>query len=117
MKSSLWLLVVIGFLILGITAFAEVVVEQTPPINEQQNQTISPQTLAMVQQINIIQQKINNVPTKDEVDALLATQLKLEKDFLNQRIDYLTIAIVLIVVCSVVGVAATYFIMKSRGRL
>lgn len=116
-----WLLLVSCLLLTSSIAFAQIIVEpgENSPILTQGNDTakLSTGDLQILQKIALIEAKIAESPTKTDVDVLLGTQLKLQKAYFDDKINFLTIVIVMVVFFSVAGVASVYFLLKAKGRV
>lgn len=116
-----WLLLVSCLLLIGSTVVAQIIVEpaDTPPVLTQGNDTtkLSSGDLQILQKIALIEAKIGESATKTDVDVLLGTQLKLQKTYFDEKVNFLTIVTVLVSFFCVAGVASIYFLLKAKGRL
>lgn len=116
--NKAWISLLIVLLVLSVSVYAQITVDpinQVPPGTDPNSQSVISQQLS--QRLVNVETRLQQLPSNSDIDVLLATQLKLQEAYWEDRVNYLTIVILFCCIFSVVGVACAYFLLKSKGRI
>lgn len=106
------------FIVLLFAGFVHAItVESTGDIPTDPSLAQSAQINTLMQKVSVLDVKVSQLPTNDQIDQKLNDKLTLEVQFLNKKVQDLILINAITVISTVVMVASIYFLLRSRGRL